>query len=56
MTREELIQKLNDIECEDFEVKQAKTAVPKNVRETVSAFSNTSGGWSSYSKNIPGFS
>ena len=45
MTKEELIQRLDDIEWEDFEVKEAKSDVPRNVRETVSAFSNTSGGW-----------
>ncbi|MFO8129296.1 MAG: putative DNA binding domain-containing protein [Bacteroidales bacterium] len=45
MTKEELIQRLDDIEWEDFEVKEAKSDVPGNVRETVSAFSNTSGGW-----------
>jgi predicted HTH transcriptional regulator len=45
MTKEELIQKLDDLEWEDFEVKEAKANVPKNSWETVSAFSNTSGGW-----------
>ena len=45
MTKEELIAKLNDIEWEDFEVKEARAEVPKSVWETVSAFSNTSGGW-----------
>ncbi|MCK4678243.1 MAG: putative DNA binding domain-containing protein [Bacteroidales bacterium] len=45
MTKEELIQRLDDIEWEDFEIKEAKTNVPRNARETVSAFSNTSGGW-----------
>jgi ATP-dependent DNA helicase RecG len=45
MTKEELIQRLDDIEWEDFEVKEARIDVPKSVRETVSAFSNTSGGW-----------
>jgi len=45
MTKEELIQRLDDLEWEDFEVKEAKANVPKNSWETVSAFSNTSGGW-----------
>lgn len=45
MTKQELIEKLEDIEWEDFEVKEAKAAIPKNTWETVSAFSNTVGGW-----------
>ena len=46
MKKEELISRLqNDIEWEDFEVKKAKNTIPKNSWETVSAFSNTSGGW-----------
>ena len=45
MKKEELIQKLQDIEWEDFEVKEAKSEIPKNSWETVSAFSNTAGGW-----------
>lgn len=45
MTREALIQRLSDIEWEDFEVKQAHTDIPKNTWETVSAFANTAGGW-----------
>ena len=45
MNKVELIQRLGDIEWEDFEVKEARTAVPKSSWETVSSFSNTNGGW-----------
>src|SRR3990167_7433597 len=45
MNKQELIKKLEDIEWEDFEAKEAKSEVPKNAWETVSAFSNTAGGW-----------
>ncbi len=45
MTKEELVARLRDIEWDDFEVKTAKSELPKNIWETVSAFSNCSGGW-----------
>jgi predicted HTH transcriptional regulator len=45
MTKTELLNRLSDIEWEDFEVKEAHTELPKNIWETVSAFSNASGGW-----------
>ena len=45
MTKEELFEKLEEIEWEDFEVKAASRGLPKTTWETVSAFSNTSGGW-----------
>ena len=45
MNKKELINHLEDIEWEDFEVKEAKTEVLKSAWETVSAFSNTAGGW-----------
>lgn len=45
MTKEELLERLNGVEWNDFEVKEAKSEVPKSIWETVSAFSNTYGGW-----------
>ncbi|MGV8168716.1 MAG: RNA-binding domain-containing protein [Candidatus Nanoarchaeia archaeon] len=45
MNKEELVKKLEDIEWEDFEVKEAVSEIPKSTWETVSAFSNTAGGW-----------
>ena len=45
MKREELIAKIRDIEWDDFEAKEARFELPKNTWDTVSAFSNTSGGW-----------
>ena len=45
MTKQELLKRIQDIEWDDFEVKAAKADLPKNIWETVSAFSNCSGGW-----------
>ena len=45
MNKQELIERLQDIEWEDFEVKEAKSEIPKNSWESVSAFCNTAGGW-----------
>ncbi|MCO5268239.1 MAG: putative DNA binding domain-containing protein [Brumimicrobium sp.] len=45
MTKKELLKKLSDLEWEDFEVKAAKSTIPKDVWETVSSFSNSFGGW-----------
>ena len=45
MTKTELLNRLSDIEWDDFEVKEARSELPKNIWETVSAFSNASGGW-----------
>ena len=45
MTKEELLSRLNGQEWNDFEVKEAKNEIPKNAWETVSAFSNSYGGW-----------
>jgi len=45
MKKEELLKKIEGIEWEDLEFKTAINQVPKSSWDTVSAFSNTSGGW-----------
>ena len=45
MTKEELEKRINEIEWDDFEMKTGQNKLPNDVWETVSAFSNTSGGW-----------
>lgn len=45
MTKEELLYLLNGIEWNDFEIKEASGGLPKSMWDTVSAFSNTTGGW-----------
>jgi len=45
MTKQELLQRLQDIEWDNFEVKKAENKLPQNCWDTVSAFANTSGGW-----------
>jgi predicted HTH transcriptional regulator len=45
MTKEQLLQHLQDIEWDNFEVKKAERELPKNCWDTISAFANTSGGW-----------
>ena len=45
LTKEDLISRIQEIEWDDFEAKAAKSELPKNTWDTVSSFSNTSGGW-----------
>ena len=45
MNKAELLIRLSDIEWDDFEAKEARYDLPKNIWETVSAFANTAGGW-----------
>ncbi len=45
MNRDELLERLRGIEWTDVEFKEARNAVPRDAYETVSAFSNTEGGY-----------
>ena len=45
MDRDELLRRLSGIEWDDFECKEARGGIPRSSYETVSAFSNTFGGW-----------
>lgn len=45
MNRDELLNRLNSIEWNDIEFKEAAWAVPKDALSTVSAFANTGGGY-----------
>lgn len=45
MTKDELLNRLSGVEWNDFEIKEAKSEIPKTAWETVSAFSNSYGGW-----------
>ena len=45
MEEAELIERLKGYEWNDIEFKEARRDVPRNAYETVSAFSNTEGGW-----------
>lgn len=45
MTREELVARIKAYEWVDFECKKARADIPKDAYSTVSAFSNTQGGW-----------
>ncbi len=45
MERDELIERLKDYEWNDIEFKEALRDVPQSAYRTVSAFSNTEGGW-----------
>ena len=45
MEKEELIERLKGYEWNDIEFKRAQRGVPESAYKTVSAFSNTDGGW-----------
>ena len=45
MDRDEIIERLKGYEWSDIEFKSAQRDVPQSAYKTVSAFSNTEGGW-----------
>ena len=52
MTKDELIERLKAHEWNDVEFKEAQRETPQNCYETVSAFSNTGGGWLVFREGI----
>ncbi len=55
MNKSEFVGLLNDLEWEDFEVRETKKDSLKNSMESLSAFSNTAGGWIVFGvKKTPG--
>jgi len=45
MNKKELVERIRLPEWSDIEFKEARTSLPKNIWQTVSAFSNTDGGY-----------
>lgn len=45
MDREDVLDRLRGVEWDDFEVKAAQGGIPEDAYKTVSAFSNSKGGW-----------
>ena len=45
MNKSQLLKRLSGIEWDDFEVKEARIDLPKDIVKTVSAFANTTGGY-----------
>ena len=45
MNKNQLLKKLSGIEWDDFEVKESRTELSKDIVKTVSAFANTIGGY-----------
>ena len=45
MNKQQLLKKLSGIEWDDFEVKEARVALPADIAKTISAFANTIGGY-----------
>ena len=52
MNRRELLKRLKGHEWTDVEFKESRQDVPKSAYETVSAFSNTHGGWLVFGVNL----
>ena len=45
MNKDQLLKRLSGIEWDDFEAKEARVALPDDIAKTISAFSNTAGGY-----------